>query len=340
MTEIGRFLLKALQYRTVLYLFLYVVYLAPTLTHGSTPRGVSYPKCAASMTYSSESSRPNNVINWLDLPTTFFENPSFQPSHTIAILPIGSIEQHGPHLPLGTDTILTEQLIHHTLQNHLIPNVEVILILPTITYGASFEHSSFKGTVSIPDLALNGYLEALLKSGESAGLRKVVIVNGHGGQNANMELVIRKRRFDNTDAMLVGVDLQRMLTAAFTELGREVEKSDRKVEGSRKAENIDWEWEKRYGIHGGLIETSIMMHFKPNLVQKKKREKFDFNAEFSNQRGEKLFAEGIYFGWKAEDLNLDGVLGDARAASAELGEILVEKVGKRLASIFSQLGSR
>lgn len=231
-------------------------------------------------------------------PTLFSHlNPSTLSSFSTAIFPLGSIESHGPHLPLGVDLLLSQSLSIRA--SFSLPNVT---LLPASPFGASFEHASFPGTLPISDIPLNSLWGEVLAGLASAGISKVILVNGHGGQAANAELVARRLRFEKR-MLIVVVNVQSLLMDVWKE-----------IETNKELK----EFEETYGIHGGLIETSIMMYLYPNLVSDEKRGTW---AGTWNRNSTLLPVGGtVSYGWKAEDLTSSGAMGNALEASAAVGE--------------------
>jgi creatinine amidohydrolase len=214
----------------------------------------------------------------------------------IAVLPLAAVEQHGPHLPLGTDALIAEAYLKR-VEAALPPDVPAVL-LPVMTVGVSPEHLSFPGTLSLDaGTALAGWL-AIGEGLHRAGLRKVVIVTSHGGNvaSASLAAVELRARF----GMLA-------VTCSWHKLGYPA--------GLFAADEI------RFGIHGGDIETSLMLAARPDLVRMECARDFPSAARAMETGFTHLRATSpVGFGWMAEDLNAEGVVGNAAAATAEKGE--------------------
>lgn len=235
---------------------------------------------------------------WQDMTTT--DISSSDRNDWIAVLPVAAIEQHGPHLPLGTDTIIGNGMIDATLTR--MPDGLPVSFLPIQQVGKSNEHVSFPGTLTLDwKTAVQSWIEI----GESvyrAGLKKLIIINSHGGNVSLIDIVARELRV-RFDMLTVATSWMRFGApdALFTE------------------------HEYSYGIHGGDIETSLMLHLNSELVDMDKAQDFhssqlDFMEEFTHLR-----AHGpVPFGWKAQDLNVHGTVGDASIATAEKGRMLVD----------------
>ncbi|WP_342725042.1 creatininase family protein [Bradyrhizobium sp. B097] len=218
----------------------------------------------------------------------------------IAVLPLAATEQHGPHLPLGTDVMIGEAYLARVQE--LLPAAIPATFLPLQPVGISTEHIDFPGTLTLPTkVALNSWM-ALGESVARAGIKKLVMVTSHGGNSAAMQLVAQDLRAQHK--MLV-------VTTSWSRFGT--------PDGLFDADEL------RHGIHGGAVETSIMLakypqhvrkdaiaDFKPASVQIEKDHRF-----LSTQRP-------APFAWQAQDLNPNGAIGDATKASAEKGEQLIE----------------
>lgn len=235
---------------------------------------------------------------WGDYRTT--EYASIDPEKTIAVLPVAAIEQHGPHLPVSTDTTIMHGMLE-TVISRLPENLD-IRILPVQSVGKSNEHLYAPGTLTLPAPLL---IEAWTELGTSvarAGVRKIVFVNSHGGNEEIMGIVSRELRV-RFGMLSVKTSWQRFGRPAgmYTEL------------------------EDRHGIHGGDVETSLMLHFRPDLVDMTKAQNFVSNVARAETDFELLRHTGTHaFAWIATDLNPHGVVGDASIATAEKGRLTAE----------------
>jgi creatinine amidohydrolase len=250
---------------------------------------------------------------WQSLATTDFA--SVDAERTIAVLPVAAVEQHGPHLPLSTDAIINDGIINATLER--LPRSSAVLVLPAQSVGTSAEHADFPGTLSIDAETL---LRVWLEIGASvarAGVRKLVIFNTHGGQRALVDLAALRLRVDH-DLFVV--------RANYFSFGA--------PEGVFSAA----EWQ--HGLHGGEVETSLMLHLAPDRVRRNALENFaGLGAELAREN-ELLGAEKpIGFGWKAQDLNPAGVCGNAAAADAKRGARYLEHLAERFAALLAEVAA-
>ncbi|QNI03650.1 creatininase family protein [Halomonas sp. SH5A2] len=227
----------------------------------------------------------------------------------VAVLVLGAVEQHGTHLPLATDLMIGEGLQSAMLEQ-LSPSLEVIC-LPPIAVGASDEHASYPGTLSLPAPVAIATLEAYGDSLARAGIHRLVLINSHGGNKAVMDLAaltLRRRHG------------MRVVKATYTRLPP--------LEGAIDAEEL------RRGLHGGALETAMMLHLAPTLVQ---LEGYQAPSPADVQDDALVGAEGAAaFAWLAEDLSRQGVAGDARLATAELGARLVHHYASQLAKVVAE----
>lgn len=232
-------------------------------------------------------------LDWADYRTTEYEG--IDPGKVIAILPTAAIEQHGPHLPVGVDTMIADGMLA-TLRARCPDDLD-IRILPVQAVGKSNEHLHAKGTLTLSaETALRAWKEIGL-SVARAGVRKIVIVNSHGG---NLDLISILARELRVDAGMLAVKCQWGNFGSPQGLF-----SDREI---------------AYGIHGGDRETSLMLHFRPETVDMTQAKDFGSTAE----SGSISPIGPVSYGWIASDLNSDGTVGEAHLATAEKGRKLAE----------------
>jgi creatinine amidohydrolase len=217
----------------------------------------------------------------------------------IAVLPLAATEQHGPHLPLGTDVLIAEAYLARTRE--LMPANLPVTFLPTQPVGISTEHIDFPGTLTLPTtVALQSWM-AIGESVARAGIRKLVIVTSHGGNSAAMTLVAQDLRAHHD--MLV-------VTTSWSRFGA--------PNGLFDSDEL------RHGVHGGAVETSIMQAAHPELVRADKLADFaSMGREMEASYRHLSTQRPAPMAWQAQDLNAGGALGDARQASAEKGEALL-----------------
>ena len=233
---------------------------------------------------------------------------------TIALLPVAAIEQHGPHLPVMVDACLLEGILARALE--LLPAQFPLTILPTQAIGNSKEHARYPGTLTLsPETTMCLWLD-IGASVAAAGLQKLVIFNSHGGQISLLDIVGRELRIRH-DLLVVH--------ASWFSFGY--------------PEDLFEDREIRFGIHGGEIETSMMLHLAPELVQMDKARDFKSLTEKLRARGYKRIGGGGggKLAWQTQDLNAEGVCGNALTADADRGRALVHFAADRLIELLEEV---
>ena len=230
---------------------------------------------------------------WSEWTTTDFKTGN---SSYIAVLPLSAIEQHGPHLPLGTDQFISEGLVSRTVEK--LSKKDKIVILPTQNIGVSPEHQSFKGTLSIDwDTAGRSWLN-IGESIHRAGIKKLIMISSHGGNMEIINLVARRLRLEYK-MQVVCTHWQKLL---------------------KQSSSID--------IHAGQFETSLMLAMRPDLVRKSEIKNFD-SSQTKLQKSNNLLgyhSSPANLSWLSEDLNKHGAMGDAKSASKQEGEKLIKNM--------------
>lgn len=248
---------------------------------------------------------------WHELTTDDFA--AVDPERTVALLPVAAIEQHGPHLPLYTDACIAEGLVAETLRR--LDDARSLLVLPLVAVGDSMEHAAYPGTLSLTSGTARRVWREIGDSVARAGVRKLIFLNTHGGQPQIADLVALDLR--RAHGMLA-------VKANYFAFGVPHELFD--------DEELD------HGIHGGAVETSIMLHLRPDLVRPEAAENFEPLAAQMAGEYRHLGPEGpIGFGWTAQDLNPAGVVGDATRADAEKGRRVIEHAAKGLAELVDEV---
>lgn len=232
-------------------------------------------------------------IHWADVPAA-------DAARWIAVLPLAATEQHGPHLPLETDIMIAQAYLARVRE--ILPKNVPATFLPVQRIGISTEHTDFPGTQTLSNEAALKSWMTIGNNVAHAGLRKVVIVTSHGGNSAAMMLVAQDLRAQH--GMLA-------VTTSWSRFGS--------PEGLFSAEEL------RHGIHGGAVETSIMLARYKQHVRSEAIADFRSNAIAMEQEFRWLSTQRpASFAWQTQDLHPSGAVGDAREASAEKGERLID----------------
>jgi creatinine amidohydrolase len=232
---------------------------------------------------------------WEDLRAPEFA--ALDPARTIAILPTAAVEQHGPHLPVGTDLIINQGLCD--LLRARCPDDLDVLLLPVMAVGKSNEHLWAKGTLTLSATsALSAWTDIGL-SVARAGVKKIVILNSHGGNADLISILARELRVQaGMLAVRMGWGAMGMPAGVYSDQ------------------------ENRFGIHGGDMETSMLLHLRPDTVDMTRAQDFRSTAETSA-----ISPIGpVGYGWISTDLNPNGVVGEAHLATAAKGQATADRI--------------
>ncbi|MCX7373310.1 MAG: creatininase family protein [Alphaproteobacteria bacterium] len=246
---------------------------------------------------------------WVDLPWPAFRT---LPADTVAVLPLGSIEQHGPHLPVSVDATINQGVMARVLDK-LAPEFPV-LVLPTQTIGCSVEHLRFPGTLTSTPETLIALWTELGDSVARAGVKRLVMVNSHGGQVQVMEIVARRLRIKH-DMLVVPLSWSRMGMPA----------------------GMIAPLEQRYGIHAGQMETAVMLALQPDRVDMSKARNFRSNWMVAENEFPHLVPGGAALAWQAQDLNAAGAAGDASLATAADGDAILDFAADKIAALLDEV---
>ena len=255
---------------------------------------------------------------WADLCTRDFAQ--LDPARTIAVLPVAATEQHGPHLPLSVDSVLADGIVAASLP-HLAPELSV-LFLPTQVVGLSPEHARFPGTLTLKAETVLRLWTDIGESVAAAGVRKLLLFNSHGGQVSVLDLVARDLR--------ARLNLLVYSCSWFKLPLHDAQGQDLNALFSAE--------EHRFGIHGGEIETSMMLALAPARVQMAQAKNFVSTAQARAQQFPILGnGRSAKLGWQTQDHHPAGAIGNAAAATAAKGEALVQAAGRALAQLLAEL---
>ena len=212
----------------------------------------------------------------------------------IAILPVGSTEQHGPHLPVATDTYTSQYYVNKTLEK--VGDKADFLVLPQLYYSLSVEHLSYPATIS---MSAETFLRVLQEIGEGlqgTGITKLIIFNGHGGNDHILQVA-----------------------------AREIHKLGIKVFCSCVIQILDAMKIEPTAVHADQFETSVIMAIHPELVHKDKIvPELDKSADKWMEISD--FHAFIAETWFADEVSVDGVIGEPGKASPEFGKEWLSKL--------------
>ena len=213
------------------------------------------------------------------------------------ILPVGSLEQHGPHLPLGTDSVIAEYVARGVHKK-----CDSAFLMPVVYIGCSGEHIGFPGTVSLQNETLSGVLFDISRSLVQSRLYRLFVINGHGGNRATLDATVRKI----ADAM------PQMRLYSFT-IADIVKQKFEEIRGSAR----------RLVGHADEIETSMMLAIQPDFVKMSEAVKEEPSLpDVLSFEPDDL--SKVSFGWHAKSLTKSGVIGDPLLAEARKGRILLD----------------
>jgi creatinine amidohydrolase len=218
-------------------------------------------------------------------------------SESILVQPLGAVEQHGPHLPFNTDLLIAERLVDAAVER--VGGELDVWVLPALAYTKSNEHAWSPGTIWLSASTLLAVLDDIGRCVATTPARKLVFMNGHGGNSALVGVANRELR------------LHHGLVTFLAHPGVPPDQGGRSAEG-----------ELGMGIHGGTDETSMMLHLAPELVDMSLATR-NVPDHLAANRYVK-FGGPVGFGWLSNDFGPHGHIGDPTVATAERGRELFE----------------
>ena len=242
---------------------------------------------------------------------TWMEIRDLEKRNAALVLPVGAIEQHGPHLPVVTDLLLAERFLDLALER--LPDSVNIWRLPALSFGKSNEHTGYPGTFSLSANTLMSAVRDIARGAKDAGFRRLVLLNSHGGNRAVLDMMARDVRAE------FGLMVFSVFPPALA---------------PDPLETTDLE--KRLGIHAGDWETSVMLALAPELVRMERA-----NSSFPAFAADHLTltTSGASVAWLTRDWNASGTWGDATVATAERGRARLVPVVAKLAKVLEEIAS-
>lgn len=225
------------------------------------------------------------------------------------VLPVGAIEQHGPHGVIGTDSFLAQVVAEKVA---LRMNA---LLAPLMPYGLSSSQMNFKGTISISPETFGLFVKEVLDSLIRHGFKKIIIINGNEPNYYPLMLVVRTVR----EQTGIPITISNWYGA--------VQESWKELPGIKGTERAQWKW-SYFMAHGGLLETAGTMAYKSGIVR------LDLAITYGTERREAFSNPVVSLPARIDEATRKGSSGDPRAATAELGQMwtdaaadnIVEKV--------------
>jgi creatinine amidohydrolase len=231
--------------------------------------------------------------------------------NTVIVLPVGAIEQHGPHLPCSVDTVISSGVMGRALEK-LPAEIRAFGLAP-ITYGKSDEHLHFPGTMTLTGPTLLAMVTEIGESVYRAGFRKLLFANGHGGQPQVLEMAARELRIRHGDFLVVPHHVSRLPNSS----GKYIS-----------------EKEKKLAMHAGHSETALMLALAPDTVYMD-RAVANFPPPFPSKL---LSPDGRpACAWTARDFGPTGIIGDPNGATREQGLDILDTLSDSWAEAITDL---
>lgn len=255
----------------------------------------------------------NSQVTWENLPAESIDDVG-EEDGSIALLPIGSIEQHGNHLPVATDTLLVHEIARSGAER--VAETLPVIVTPPLWTGFSPHHLPFGGTITVDFETLLALLEDVADSILENGFDAIMLVNGHGG---NVPLV-------NAATSTIGADqhIAEILAITYFNLAETFIDSIRDSEDGGMA-------------HGGEFETSLMLHLYPELVDLGAAEPNYLEEPYEHGLDDMMAGGPLTVYRSFDEYSDSGAIGDPTLATAEKGEAIYEHLGEELESILLEI---
>ncbi len=270
---------------------------------------------------------------WSDLTTKQFAELAASPdlARLVAVLPVAATEQHGPHLPLNVDSVLVDGVIKAALPHMgwgktgepASADAVPALFLPTQKISLSTEHIGFRGTLTLSPQTVIALWMEIGASVARAGIKKLVLLNSHGGNVGLMDVVARELRTAHN--LIVYHTSWYNLPLVDHETGEDLN-------------TLFSPHEHRFGVHAGEIETSMMLALRPDLVDMHLAENFQSTSEDRAKKYPILGnGKSAKLGWQIQDYNAKGAAGNAFQATADKGLRVINAAGRALAALLAEV---
>lgn len=242
---------------------------------------------------------------------TYPEIQAIDKKKAAVVLLISAVEQHGQHMPVGTDTIQGWNVMGAALGR--LPKDVLVYALPPIAYGKSNEHSDYPGTFWLSAKTMIDMVFDIAKGVQVSGFKRLILFGCHGGNNAILDVIARDV---HVETGLVVFPLHMLAL------------------GARRDQVSDEE--ASYAMHGGDAETSCMLSHEPSMVhmERAKRAKYKMPEGFGP-----TFTPGPHFrfAWRTSDLSKVGNIGDPTTGTKEKGDIIIERETVKLVDAFTKM---
>ena len=229
----------------------------------------------------------------------------------VVVLPVASIEQHGPHLPVFTDSIIVQAVLEKALEK--LPKDFPVWVLPIQCYGKSNEHAGFPGTFTLTSETFVSLLKEYGANVYRNGFKRLVFLNAHGGNTEIIDFVIRDIR-EQTNLLVFALHVGLRVATPTTGLSED---------------------ERTFGIHAGDVETSILLDYCPQYV------KMDLAPNGLPSHLQSMntqpFMGALNFAWLTRDITPSGVLGNAKTADPLRGKKYLDDAAIEVANLFEKI---
>lgn len=234
----------------------------------------------------------------------------------VVLLPISAIEQHGPHLPVGTDTVILEKLLEKFAAEKKFESGSVV-IAPQISVGKSNEHMDFPGTLTLTTKTMYDLITEICQCIAQHGFKKIILTNSHGGNTDLLNVLSRDLRISLNIEIYV-------FDWWFTSFWNDI------MDRQKSSKSV-------YGVfHACELETSLMMSFAPETVKTEEIRDEVPDALFRDNRYISLYGP-VGMGWKTKDVSQSGIIGEPQCASKEKGDIFARYAVDKLSDIVGEV---